>query len=202
MLLTTVLILALFLVVALLIAIIIWLLVRQGAMVGMAEKTSPTVEVESAKQGELELIGQDEPVYAQYPGLLTHQEQRFFWTLVAALTPDYGVNVKVRMGDVLKLTNEPAERNRQQGNVFCRHFDFVLCERGGRLRPLMAIELDDTSHDWPDRKAADEFKDKACASAGLPLLRFPIEQRYEADALRGRIAGALQGVPPAEAGPA
>lgn len=202
MLLTTVLILALFLVVALLIGIIIWLLMRQGAMVGMAEKPSTTVEVESAKQGELELIGQDEPVYALHPGMLTYQEQRFFQTLLAAAAPDYSVHLKVRMGDVLKLINEPAERHRQQGSIFCKHFDFVLCERGGRLRTLLAIELDDTSHDWPDRKAADEFKDKVCASAGLPLLRFPIEQVYQADALRARITDALGNAQPADPRPA
>jgi len=57
----------------------------------------------------------------------------------------------------------------------CKHIDFVLCDRK-YSEPLLAIELDDSSHKLYDHQESDEVKDHVCAEAGLPLLRVKVQQ--------------------------
>ena len=49
---------------------------------------------------------------------------------------------------------------------------------------LLAIELDDWTHDSAARVKADEKKDKALASAGIPILRFHAERMPSVNVLR------------------
>jgi hypothetical protein len=55
------------------------------------------------------------------------------------------------------------------GKICQKSFDFLICDMN--TAPLLAIELDDRSHERADRKQADAEKDYACKSAKLPLLR-------------------------------
>jgi hypothetical protein len=76
-----------------------------------------------------------------------------------------------------------------------KHVDFVLCTRNG-VRPVLAIELDDASHDAPKRVARDDFLRKAMAAAGLPLLQVRAAKSYDTSALRARIDAAIAGTDP------
>jgi very-short-patch-repair endonuclease len=66
----------------------------------------------------------------------------------------------------------------------------VICDVE-TLEVKLAIELDDSSHRRSDRIARDRFLNNAFASAGLPLLRVAVEERYETAALRRMIEDAL-----------
>ena len=55
--------------------------------------------------------------------------------------------------------------------------DFVIVEKN-YLNPLLAIELDDSSHNRKDRIKRDNFIEKALKDAGLPLLRIKRKQSY------------------------
>lgn len=50
--------------------------------------------------------------------------------------------------------------------------DFVLCDPVN-LKPLLAIELDDKSHDEESRQLRDEEVNRIFEEANLPLLRVP-----------------------------
>jgi hypothetical protein len=53
--------------------------------------------------------------------------------------------------------------------------DFVWCERA-TLKPLLAIELDDQSHQTnPCQMASDASKEQVLEQVGLPLLRWPYQ---------------------------
>jgi hypothetical protein len=49
------------------------------------------------------------------------------------------------------------------------------------MQPLLAIELDDSSHNRPEREDADEFLDAAFDAAALPLVRVPARHSYTRD---------------------
>ena len=67
-----------------------------------------------------------------------------------------------------------------------KHVDFLLCSQGP-MRPVLGIELDDTSHSRPDRQVRDEFVDAVFRAAQLPLLRFPVRTAYELAGVRTQL---------------
>lgn len=58
------------------------------------------------------------------------------------------------------------------------------------------IELDDSSHAYPDSMARDAFKNELFAAVGLPLLRLKIQSGYTARYLREEIEARLNVVEP------
>jgi hypothetical protein len=55
---------------------------------------------------------------------------------------------------------------------------FVVC-KAGDLSIAGVIELDDRSHDRPDRQRRDRFVDEAMGSAGIPILHLAARRSYE-----------------------
>ncbi len=131
------------------------------------------------------------PRFALSRSVLTPPEQRFYISLLRAVDNQYSILAKVRLGDIVWLVNDPPDRKRHQSRVWCKHVDFLLCDRVG-LKPRLAIELDDPSHRYPDHAARDQFKNDLFAAVGLPLLRVELESSYRADVLRSQIAAKLE----------
>lgn len=46
------------------------------------------------------------------------------------------------------------------------------------MHPILGIELDDKSHEHPDRKERDRFVDEVFAAAGLPILHIKVKRTY------------------------
>jgi hypothetical protein len=143
--------------------------------------TQPT-----GSQPEIPLASPDPPQYRQRKSILTYRERTFFNALLRDIGGEFAVFAKVRLGDIFYLSNEPADRKYHNNQIQCKHFDFILCEKGS-YRPLLAIELDDSSHDQPDHNERDEFKNRLCAQAGLPLWRLRIAPHYPAGYIRERV---------------
>ena len=109
--------------------------------------------------------------------LVTKAELRFYKALLKASQDDFEVFAMVRMADLLRVEEKAANRRKWINRVLAKHIDFVLCDPGS-LEPRICIELDDSSHNRPDRHQRDEFVDRAFESAGLPLLRIGIQKNY------------------------
>jgi very-short-patch-repair endonuclease len=92
----------------------------------------------------------------------------------------------VRLADVIQVRGGTSDQASWQGKINSKHLDFVLCDHGS-LAPRLAIELDDASHDRPERQERDRFLDSGLAAAGLPLLRIRAAGKYDAKELRGSI---------------
>lgn len=121
--------------------------------------------------------------YSVKERLVTKAELRFYRALQKAAGKDFDIFAMVRIADILAVPQEHAQRRKWLGKILAKHVDFVLCEPAN-LTPLMAIELDDASHERPDRRERDEFVDHAFESAGLPLLRIKNNSSYDPAALR------------------
>ena len=66
--------------------------------------------------------------------------------------------------------------------------DFLICTND--MKPLIAIELDDNTHNQPDRKTRDDFVNSIMANTNMPLLRFKTGE-WNSEIIKHRITQAL-----------
>ncbi len=130
--------------------------------------------------------------YRKRDFLLTKAERSFYEVLVlTARSLDVHIFAKVRLADLLYLPKDTANRTSFQNQINSKHIDFILCDKSN-VRPLMAIELDDSSHGQASRQARDSFVNKALLNAGLPLLRVPAQHSYSVAEISAKIQSCLQ----------
>ena len=119
--------------------------------------------------------------------LLTASEQKFYEALDAAIDGRLLILSKVRVADLLIVTSAsgPA-RYRVFRSIACKHVDFVLA-KAENLRPIAAIELDDSSHQRADRRLRDQLLDDLFEKAAFPLLRFRTAANYNPRRIEERV---------------
>jgi hypothetical protein len=124
--------------------------------------------------------------YERRAEFLTPAEHVFFRVLEQAVAGNWYIFPKVRIGDLLAVTEGAEDSRTWFARIGQKHVDFVLAGRE-EVRPLLVIELDDSSHQRKDRIERDAFVDEALATAGLPILRVVCAQQYDA----GRIGRSI-----------
>ena len=118
----------------------------------------------------------------------TTAEGNFYRALVRAVGDKCLVFAKVRLLDICNAF--PADERWPKYRIQAKHVDFLLCHPAS-LRPVLAIEVDDRSHELPDRAARDRFVNALFEEIGLPLLRIPSARWFDpADVLR-RVENAI-----------
>ena len=124
---------------------------------------------------------------------LSAAEDQFLRALWASLGNRYYVVMKVGLWSVVK--------NVEQGDwnkISQKHLDFLLCEPTS-MTPVLAIELDDPSHDSVSAQARDEQKNIILEKVGLPLLRIRTARQYNPLELAGLISQKLAPLAPPQA---
>ncbi len=122
--------------------------------------------------------------------LITGPEKKFYRKLDDAVGKDVRIFAMVRIADLLKVKKGTKKAISWQNRINQKHVDFVLCAPDS-LVPLMAIELDDISHQRADRILRDEFVNAAFDAAHLELLRIETQDEYDAGELRAAIAARI-----------
>lgn len=150
--------------------------------------TPPT----AIREPELELAAAVQPEYRRSKSLFTFREREFFQALLEDVGSQYAVFAKVRLGDIIWLANEPENRKYHINQLLCKHFDFLLCEKG-TYKPLLVIELDDSSHDKYEHHERDEFKGKVCEAIGLKLWRLQVQQDYRKGFIAEQVRSLIHG---------
>jgi hypothetical protein len=129
--------------------------------------------------------------YRRKDFLLTKAERSLFGVLTEAVNGHYLIFAKVRLADLVWLPKGTESRQSHMNRIQSKHIDFVLCDRD-TIRPLVAIELDDSSHDRSDRVARDGFVDSALKAAGLPFVRVRARASYDVKELAAQIEAAIK----------
>ena len=100
------------------------------------------------------------------------------------------VQSKVRLADIF-FVSRPNENMTYFSRIAQKHLDFLVCD-SVTMKPLLGIELDDSSHKRDDRQERDDFVEKVFQVAGLPLLRFPVQREYNTREIAAQIAPFLK----------
>jgi very-short-patch-repair endonuclease len=130
--------------------------------------------------------------YQKVKQLCTPAEKKFYKLLRQALGNEFAIYVKVRLADVLSVdeTLPRKKRIRAFNMISSKHVDFVICDPKD-MQILLAIELDDSSHNLPERKERDGFVDAAMKSAGMKLVHFPVKKYYDLAELKSKVYNGL-----------
>lgn len=128
--------------------------------------------------------------YKRKDWLFSKAERSFFGVLQQAVGNEHLIFAKTRIGDLLWLPKGVAGRMSHWNRIQSKHVDFVICSKD-EVRPLVAIELDDSSHGTQKGQARDAFMEEAFKAAGLPLLRIPCKAGYVANDLANLIRTAM-----------
>lgn len=126
---------------------------------------------------------------------LSPAELSFFRVLEKAVDSRFAITVKVRISDLLFVPNQEGSQG-FRNRIDRKHVDFLLCDRS-TMKPQLVIELDDASHNRPDRQDRDRFVDRAFAAAGLPILHIKAQRAYSVADVAGQIAASLPDADPA-----
>jgi hypothetical protein len=115
--------------------------------------------------------------------LMSEPEAEFFRSLERLIGDRYYIFPQIHLGTVMNPRTTRLWRT-QSGRVrFPRiwhlasiysdrySLDYVICDQAS-LKPVLAIEFDDSTHRWHERRRRDRFVERALAEANLPLQRF------------------------------
>jgi len=131
--------------------------------------------------------GQVQFPYHLRQDFLTAAEQNFFRILHQAAGDWALIAPKVSLRDLFYTRTGDHSQNRVYLNKIDRkHLDFLLYHPQ-TLKPLMGIELDDSSHRRQDRQQRDRFVDGVFDAAGLPLVHVPVRYSYPVEQLRAHL---------------
>lgn len=104
-------------------------------------------------------------------------ELSFYLQAYEILNGRYTICPKVALSELLAVKAKGKSWRSAFNKISQKSVDFVVCETQ-TMKPLYAIELDDASHDRPDRQKRDDFMDRAFAAAGLALLHVDCKRGY------------------------
>lgn len=126
----------------------------------------------------------DDPGFQPAQGgfLLTRAEWAFYEQLRVAIPAEFAIWSKARLWDVVQTTRHDRPT---QNKMMMKHLDFVITTYGGRI--YAAVELDDSSHDAPERRERDRFVDDVMRQAGIRLVRVRVAAAYDLARLRTMI---------------
>ena len=109
--------------------------------------------------------------------LLTSNELEFYQVLYPIVCQHgWQLLMKMRLADIMAVRKGTEDYMAYFNKIKAKHTDFVFCDPE-TLEILAGLELDDPSHERPERMERDEFVDNAYAAAGIPLVHVwnPIE---------------------------
>jgi len=99
--------------------------------------------------------------------LMSKAERSFFGVLEQVTdSSKYYLFPQVSLGNLVDVEKGTGSYQTFHNKVDRKSVDFVLCDRSA-LSPVLAVELDDVSHERKDRQERDAFVDGVLAKVGL-----------------------------------
>lgn len=124
--------------------------------------------------------------YTRKQFFLTRAEHECYDALIAAVGNKYHVFAQVHLPTILDNKVKGQDWRAALAHINRKSVDFVLCDKA-YISPKLAIELDDKSHERPDRQERDREVERILGDAGVPLLRLENKGRFDPQELAQRI---------------
>jgi hypothetical protein len=129
--------------------------------------------------------------YGRKDFIMTKAENDFFGVLKELLEDRYQIFPQVHLDALFNYKVKGQNWKGARWHINRTSVDFVVCDKTD-ARPLLAIELDDYSHDAEDRRSRDVEVERIFANANMPLLRFRDYKSMSREAIATQIEGSLQ----------
>ena len=121
--------------------------------------------------------------------MLTAAELAFYNVLLEAIAGRFVVLLKVGILDLFEITNRALDQKALRGLGSTR-VDFLLCDRA-KLRPLVAIELDDATQLPREHAERDALMTGVLRTVGVALIRQRVQASYDAETISRWIDAAM-----------
>ncbi|MEO0533785.1 MAG: DUF2726 domain-containing protein [Cyanobacteria bacterium P01_A01_bin.123] len=169
----------------------IWIVIGVVILVVVAAVLVKLSQGNKTKSQEHKTKSIDYP-YQQLEALFTPAERSFLRVLNRAIGERAKIFGKIRVADIITPQKGLSQSDWQKAfnKISSKHLDFVVCKNHD-LSVICAIELDDKSHQQKKRQDRDYFLNKACNSAGLPLIRVAVKPDYTVDDIKRLLASYL-----------
>lgn len=163
-------------------------------------KKPQATKSEDAKPSDKEQIPEEKeeplPMGQAYPYKLTQRifsdKEGYFYRDVRPIADKLGLIVftKVRLADLLYIPKGTDKERAWFNKIKAKHIDFIFVDSNYKVRLL--VEVDDPSHNRPDRQARDEEVDEIFRQQGLEVLHLRAwGKKYGAEDLETIITNAL-----------
>lgn len=123
-------------------------------------------------------------LYEPKKSLISKSEQGYFAALKEALPEGYFVFPQVNLAAFVSKT----DNSRYQNELF-RNVDFLITDSD--YVPKIAVEINDQSHLYNDRRSRDEKVKQILEEAGIPLLKLWTSYGVRPDYISGRVTELL-----------
>lgn len=123
-------------------------------------------------------------LYEPKKSLISKSEQCYFAAFKEALPEGYFVFPQVNLAAFVNKT----DNSRYQNELF-RNVDFLITDSG--YVPKIAVEINDQSHLYNDRRSRDEKVKQILEEAGIPLLKLWTSYGVRPDYISGRVTELL-----------
>lgn len=109
--------------------------------------------------------------YKRKDFLMSRAEHEFFDIIVDITKDQYHVFPQIHLSTI--LDNKVVGQNWKGAfrHIDEKSVDYIICDKV-YIKPLLAIELDDKTHEQNNRKIRDGEVERILSNANLPLLRF------------------------------
>jgi hypothetical protein len=112
------------------------------------------------------------PLFYHKKSLLTSREGFFYTQYLRPILEKYRLTCccKVRLADLLepKQNSNRSEWTTAFNKINRKHIDFVIVDYD--MQVILLVELDDTTHQQPNRRQRDEFVDNVVISVGYRII--------------------------------
>lgn len=132
-----------------------------------------------------------EYAYTRKQFIMTRAENEFYGVLQQVVGTNYLIIPQAHLDLFLDHRVKGQSWKGALSKIQRKSVDFLICSRG-YYSPLVAIELDGTSHTEDERMARDNFVDGICKNAGMPIVHILSNGHYDSNELVQTLAPYLK----------
>lgn len=125
--------------------------------------------------------------YKRKQYMMTHSENEFFNLLTSHFGDKFYIFPQVNISSILDHTVKGQDWRAARAHINRMSVDYVICNKSS-VKPLLAIELDDPTHNREDRQKRDTDVNRIFEEASLPLIRFSNISHLSSDAIAQKIS--------------
>ncbi len=122
---------------------------------------------------------------------MSHVEAQFYRVLHDMFGRSYEIFPQIHLSALFDYPDGMhGSRNRQLDLINKWSVDYLICDSKS-LQPIVAIELDDYTHDFPERRWRDREVERIFREGKIPLVRFADIQTLSSEDILSGLASHL-----------